>query len=109
MYHLVKRAKMTETIGKRLRHIREELRLSQQGLGDKIGISKQAVSNVENSLSNPSVDVMSKLFLYLKVDLNYLITGKGEPFLNETDDFDEKLKTRIQQEVTAILKSKGIE
>lgn len=93
-------------IGKRFKNIREDLRLTQQALGDKIGISKQAVSNVENNLSNPSIDVISKLIVDFKVNANYLISGVGSMFIKESDD---DFKNKIEQEVERILKAKGIE
>ncbi len=68
------------TIGLRLRKLRTEKHLTQEALGKIIGVSKQAVANVESSHSNPSVEFMSKLFDNLDVNLNWLICGSGQIF-----------------------------
>ena len=56
----------------RLKEARIAKGLKQVELSEKIGLSKNAVSNYENGSSNPNVDVLYKLFDALEVDPNFL-------------------------------------
>lgn len=56
----------------RLREARTAKGLNQTELSLRIGLSKNAVSNYENGVSNPNVDVLYRLFQELDVDANYL-------------------------------------
>lgn len=56
----------------RLREARTAKGLNQTELSSRIGLSKNAVSNYENGVSNPNVDVLYRLFQELDVDANYL-------------------------------------
>lgn len=53
------------TIGQRIAEKRKELGLSQEALGEKLGVSRQAISKWESDASVPEIDkliVLSKLF-----------------------------------------------
>ena len=94
-------------IGLRFKNIRNLLGKSQDMLASDLGITKQAISNIENSKSSPSITVLSKLSVDFKVNLNYLITGSGNVFV----DFDankETLRKTILLEVENMLNSRGI-
>ena len=96
-----------ETIGEKLKSIRKSKGMTQAEFGESIGFSKQAVSNIENSLSNPSIDFISKLIMYHNVNANWLIASVGEMF-NCTQNQLKSLKSEIMTEVELILKKRGI-
>lgn len=48
-------------IGKNVTKYREELSISQRELARRVGISGQMVSKIENDLTNPSMDTLSKI------------------------------------------------
>lgn len=77
---------MSENIGKRLKKIRTSLGLSQETFGQRLGLSKQAISNVENSLSNPSISFLNKLIDTLNVNINWFTHGDGLMFLNNCEN-----------------------
>lgn len=91
------------TVGQRLKEIRAEKRLTQTAFGEILGVSKQAISNIESSHSNPSIDIMSKLFENLEVNLNWFITGQGKMF-NTKEPTDDELTLRVKK----ILKDEGV-
>lgn len=96
-----------QTIGERLKTIREYLRLSQEDFGGKIGLTKSGISGVEKNKSFMSKEILSKLIIDLDVNLNYLVAGKGEMFISEKskdEDFDKK----VEQKVHEILKKQGL-
>lgn len=81
------------TQGKRLKNIRETLKLTQAELGAKLGISKQFYSNIETDRTLLNNEKLVLLFKDYNVNLNYLLGGIL-PMFNETkeDDFELKVK-----------------
>jgi len=67
--------------GVRLRQRRLELGLSQPALGDKVGVSGQAISNLERGVNRgPSGENLQALARALHVNPEWLISGKGEKY-----------------------------
>ena len=56
----------------RLRQAREMAGLTQQDLAEKLGVTKNSISNYENGVSSPKWDVLVKIFDVLCVDPNFL-------------------------------------
>lgn len=49
-----------------LRAAREKKKLTQQELADKVGVSRQAITNIETGVNKPSVELAMKLAEVLK-------------------------------------------
>ncbi len=96
-----------EKIGQRIRTVRKILNKSQKAFADELSISKQAVSNIENSKSLPSIPILSKLLIDFNVNINYILSGDGEMFLN-SDIKEISLKDSILHEVEKYLDNRGI-
>ena len=78
-----------KTFGKFLFERRTSLHLSQSFLADKLGYSKQIISNWERGLSYPNMICWDELLTLLKIDINGFINCKNE--CNITGyEFDEK-------------------
>ena len=60
----------------RLYELRRKAGLSQEGLADLVGVSRQAVQKWEAGTSKPDLDNLAALAGYFQVSLDYLITGK---------------------------------
>ncbi len=74
---------MSETLGQRIAQRRRMLSLSQESFGEKMGVSRQAISKWESDAATPEVDRlidMSKLF---DVSVGWLLGT--EPDQNDTD------------------------
>jgi transcriptional regulator with XRE-family HTH domain len=97
-----------QTIGERLKEIREYLRLSQEELGSQIGLTKSGISCVEKNKSFMSKEVLSKLIIDLNVNLNYLVAGIGEMFISDKNTKDEDFDKKVEQKVTELLKKHGL-
>lgn len=71
---------MTDTtIGQRIARERKRLGLSQEALGEKLGVSRQAISKWESDAAIPEIDkliVLSKLF---GVSVGWLLGTEAEP------------------------------
>ena len=96
-----------ETIGIRTKKIRNEKRLTQAELGKVIGVSKQAVANIESEHNKPSIDFIGKLIENLDINSNWYITGQGEMF-NETSTQNEQLEKLVAQIVDKKMKERGL-
>lgn len=93
-----------DSLGTKIKYIREQLgRLTQEELGEKLGISKQNVSNYENNLAKPNIEFLSKLNTELNVNLNWLIADNGQPFnpppfADVEDEFIAKVRKILHDE-----------
>lgn len=70
-------------IGRRIREVRNKLDLSQAELAKILGVSQRTVSHWETQRNEPPLDVLRTMCSKLGVNLNWLLTGEGEMFLNE--------------------------
>ena len=70
---------MEETIGRKIRLLREQAGLTQEDVAEAMEVSRQAVSKWEANLSRPSSDNLIRLARLFQVDLEVLIGGpEGE-------------------------------
>jgi transcriptional regulator with XRE-family HTH domain len=69
------------TLGTRIKAARERLlpKATQKEIGDKFGITDQAVSSWERDLTVPELDKIPELARYLKVPCAWLLEGVGAP------------------------------
>lgn len=59
-------------IGKRIKEARCRLNLTQDQLGEMVGVTGSSIANYETEVSHPKEEVMYKLISALQVDANYL-------------------------------------
>ena len=93
---------MSEIFSKRLKHIREEKKLSQAELAQKAELQTAAVSHFETGQRKPSFDNLKRLADALNVSVDYLlgreIKDSGDIAEKLFRDF-EKLSTNDQQKI----------
>lgn len=66
---------INKSVGKKIKHKREELGITRDELAQMIGVSGfGAISNYENGISVPKTEIMVKLFEALNIDANYLFS-----------------------------------
>lgn len=68
---------------KRLRELRAERSLSQQGLSDRLGISKSSINMYERGEREPGFQTVSALADLFEVDIDYLLGGS--PYKNKEE------------------------
>ncbi|EMC2457169.1 TPA: helix-turn-helix domain-containing protein [Vibrio vulnificus] len=68
-----------ETIGERIRRVRKELKLTQQQVASSIGVSPTSLVFWERNETTPKGSNLIALCKKLRVDPQWLQTGKGEP------------------------------
>lgn len=66
-------------IGKKIRDARLALNMTQEELAKRIGVSKNAISNYENGVSTPKLELLCAIMKHLEVDANYLYDVSRTP------------------------------
>ena len=62
-----------ERVGENVRRLREERSLSQEGLAFEAGMHRTYVSGIERGVRNPTVTVLERLAIALKVAMADLV------------------------------------
>ena len=65
-----------DTIGTRIASRRKELKMTQEDLAVKLGVSAQAVSKWENDASCPDISLLPQMVKVLDITTDELLTGK---------------------------------
>ncbi len=65
-----------DKVGQRIRDLRHELGISQEALGNKAGVDRTYVTDVENGHRNISVEILEKLIKALEVSFQDFFTTK---------------------------------
>ncbi|QWU16886.1 Helix-turn-helix domain-containing protein [Paenibacillus sophorae] len=65
-----------ETIGQRLKYLRETLDLSQQQVANETGVSRGNISNYEKDRVSPAADTIIALCSFFDVSADWLLTGQ---------------------------------
>ena len=67
-----------EKIGSNIEKLRRQRNLTQQELGECIGMTASAISNIECSRSMPSVDTLCKFAEFFEVTMDLLLSEKEQ-------------------------------
>ena len=79
------------TQGERIREVRKALGLTLEKFGEKIGMKKNSVSQIENGKNSVTEQVVKSICREFNVDYMWLTTGDGEMFIDTDDDFFERI------------------
>lgn len=81
-------------IGGNLRILREKRKLTQEELGKEIALSASAVSNIENTISFPSIDTLVKCAEFFSVSVDYFLNESNK----ELAELEVEAKLRVAEE-----------
>lgn len=79
------------TQGERIREVRNALGLTLEKFGDRLGVTKVAISNLEKCNRNLTEQMAKAICREFNVDYMWLTTGDGEMFIDTDDDFIERI------------------
>ena len=88
-------------IGNQIKKYREQLKISQEELADKIFVTRQTISNWENNKNYPDIKSLSLLSYNLNVSLDDLIKGDVEK-MKEIIDEKEIKKVNFYSKIITI-------
>jgi transcriptional regulator with XRE-family HTH domain len=84
---------MVMKYGNRIAWLRAERGLTQEGLAEKVSISRASLSHYENDRREPDLDVLSKLADCFGVTLDYLMGRTHEPGRSIAPDVQEVVES----------------
>ena len=79
------------TQGERVKELRKTLSLTLEKFGQRIGVGKSTVSDLENGRRSFSEHMTKSIWREFSVDYMWLTTGEGEMFIDSDDDFIERI------------------
>ena len=80
---------MTEN--ERIRELRKSLDMTLEKFGEKVGVTRASMSNVENGNRGVTEQMRKAVCREFGVDYIWLTTGEGEMFVDTDDDLTEKI------------------
>ena len=78
------------TQGERVRNVRKSLDLTLEKFGEKLGVKKNAISQIENGRNSLTDQMTKAICREFNVDDIWLTTGEGEMFIDSDDMLYEK-------------------
>jgi transcriptional regulator with XRE-family HTH domain len=95
------------TIGQRIRKRRETMKLTQQQLGNTLGVTAQHISAIEKDKRAPSLDSLARLAEELGVTVDFLVTGKEGVITDPIPAIraDKKLKIEIKRALVTLIRA----
>ena len=78
-------------MNERIRELRKSLNLTMETFGERIGVSKSTISNIENGNRDATEHMIKSICREFGVDYIWLTTGDGEMFVESDDDFMERI------------------
>ena len=73
-----------ETVGERIKNVRNKLNLTQQAFSERLGLKRNTIGSYEINAGVPSDRTISDICREFGVNEVWLRTGEGEPFQEET-------------------------
>ncbi|MDD4106734.1 MAG: helix-turn-helix transcriptional regulator [Candidatus Shapirobacteria bacterium] len=67
-----KNAKLPKLLGKRIQKMRKIAGLTQEGLAEKVNVSRAYIGYIEQARNSPSLELLEKIARILKIDLKDL-------------------------------------
>lgn len=79
------------TQGERIKDVRNSLGLTLEKFGEKLGVTKTAISRIEKGERSLTEQMTKSICREFSVDYMWLTTGEGETFVESDDDFFERI------------------
>lgn len=78
-------------MNERIRELRKSLNLTMEAFGERIGVSKSTISNIENGNREATEHMIKSICREFGADYMWLTTGEGEMFVETDDDIMETI------------------
>lgn len=72
------------TVGERVKRIRKEKDLTLEKFGEKVGVTKQTISRIENGINSLTDQMVLSICREFSVNEEWLRNETGEPFIQVT-------------------------
>lgn len=88
--------RMTE--GERIKEVRKKNRMTLEQFGNILGVTKVAISNIENGKRNVTEQMRKSICREFRIDPIWLSTGEGDMLIDESIDLIEMLDKLLHNE-----------
>ncbi len=68
-----------DLLGRMIKSVRKERNLTQEQLGELIGVQKAQISKLEKSTNSATIDTILKVFRALKAEIHFNVTMEKQP------------------------------
>lgn len=87
-------------LGRRLKKLRNSIKLTQEELGKEVNVTKVSISGYENGNRSPDTETLQKIADFFDVSTDYLLGRSDNPEPNNSDDIKGKsfFMSKIAQE-----------
>lgn len=72
-----------DLLGQTIKNIRQEQNLTQEELGELVGVKKAQISKIENSLTDARFDTILKVFKALNAKINFNVEVLNRKFVTQ--------------------------
>lgn len=79
-------------LNKRIREVRKRLKLTQMEFGNKLGVSRDIVANIEYNRVKPQTIFIKQLCSTFQVNQKWLETGEGDIFIDRNVSVNEAIR-----------------
>ena len=94
---------MNKKIGSFIQQLRKENNLTQEQLGEKLGISNRSISRWENGTTLPDIALMKCICEEFNISISELINGERETPSSLANNIDDKYKIKTKEVANVIL------
>ena len=84
------------SIGKRIKEIRANLHLTSNELAEKLNIPVRTIGSYEREEAQPSPKFLNALIENYYININWLLTGKGNMFISNRTEADINYIAQLQ-------------
>lgn len=88
------------TIGKRIRALREDRKLSQPEFGEKLGVTRDVIANIELERVPPKKLMLKLIYNTFNVNPLWLENGEGEMYLETPESIIDDLAVEFNLSAT---------
>ena len=84
------------TVGKRIKKIKNALNITSSALAQRLSIPLRTIGSYERDEAPPSEKFLNALISQFQVNINWLLTGSGQMFINSKDTDDLLYFSKLQ-------------
>ncbi len=85
------------SIGKRIKELKAALHLTSAEMANKLNIPVRTIGSYERDEVPPGSKFLNQLIEILYVNVNWLLTGKGNMFISEKESLDLNYIAKLQE------------
>ncbi len=90
-------------LGKRIKHSREKINLTQQQLADACGIGLSHMGYIERGKRVGNIFLLNKIAHELHITLDYLVNGESSSLVEETiKDIEQQIRNYSKEDIAQL-------